>query len=304
MSEERVCWIALAMCPGIGARTFQALVARFGSPRQVFEASVEQLATVPRITVELARQILSVPLDKVEEEVYSLENEDIELVTKTDDRYPENLKKAFDAPPILFIRGTILPQDENAVAIVGSREASSRGQQIAQSLAGGFVEKGWTVVSGLARGIDTAAHRAALEQGGRTIGVLGSGIRLVHPRENIPLAEKMVEQGALVSELHPNAPPNGRNLMARDRIVSGLAKALIVVEAGEKSGSIDTARKAKKQNRPVFAVDSGSPGTTQLIQSGAFGLAARALNIDEIIEVVHLYLKNEVEKKTEQIEIF
>ncbi|MFQ5866045.1 MAG: DNA-processing protein DprA [bacterium] len=301
---ERTYWIALAMCQGIGNRTFQNLMAKFGSPQAVFNASIEELVKVPRITLNLAQQILSLPIEKIEEEIYSLESEEIEITTQVDETYPTNLRKAFDAPPILFVRGEINSQDEHAVAIVGAREASSQGQDIARDLAAGFAEKGWTVVSGLARGIDTTAHQGALESGGRSIGVLGSGLRIIHPKENIPTVKKMIQQGAVVSELHPNTPPNGRHLMARDRIVSGLSKALIVVEAGEKSGSVDTAHKAKKQNRPVFAVDAGSPGTTQLIQSGAYCLAPKALNIDEIIQIIHSFLNNEVDKKTEQIEIF
>ncbi|MFQ5824581.1 MAG: DNA-processing protein DprA [bacterium] len=298
---DRTYWIALAMCQGIGTRTFQNLMAKLGSPQAVFNSSIEELVKVPRITLNLAQQLLSLSIEKIEEEIYSLETEGIEITTWVDENYPTNLKKAFDAPPILFVRGEINSQDENAVAIIGSREASTQGKEIAKKLAGGFVEKSWTVVSGLARGIDTAAHQGALERGGRTIGVLGSGVRVIHPKNNIRIAEEMILQGAVISELHPNTPPISRNLMARDRIVSGLAKAVIVVEANEKSGSIDTARKARKQNRPVFAVDLGSPGTTQLIQSEASTISLEKLNVEEIIQSIE---QTQFVKETEQIEIF
>ena len=299
--KERIYWIALAMIQGIGARTFQSLMAKFGSPKSVFSASVEELVKVPRITLNLAEKILSLPIEKIEEEIYSLESEGIEITTQVDDNYPTNLKEAFDAPPILFVKGEINSQDENAVAIIGSREASSQGKEIAKKLATGFVEQGWVVVSGLARGIDTAAHQAALEKGGRTLGVLGSGLRFIHPKENIKIAEKMIYRGAVISEVHPNTPPNGRNLMARDRIVSGLSKGVVVVEAGEKSGSVDTAHKARKQGRTVFVMDVDSPGNNLLIQSGAFSISPEKLNIEEIIQS---FAQTKFHKKSEQIEIF
>ncbi|MFQ5751827.1 MAG: DNA-processing protein DprA [bacterium] len=301
MSSERTYWIALAMCPGVGARLFKALLAKFGSPQSVFGSTVEELTRIPRMTEAMARQILSVSVDRVVEEVLSLENESIDIVTQVDENFPVNLKAAFDAPPILFVRGGYLSQDVNAVAVIGTREASKRGKDLAKKLAAEFAQQGWTVVSGLARGIDTVAHQGALAGEGRTIAVLGSGIRNIHPKRNLLLAQEIVRSGAVISEQHPNAPPRGPYLMARDRIVSGLSKAVIVVEAGEQSGSLDTAKKAYKQNRLVFAVDTGSSGTNQLIAEEASAISPTSFNVVEIIADINNNLELDF---TPQIELF
>ncbi len=289
------------MCPGIGSRTFKALLAKFGLPQSVFEASIEELIKIPRITEKIAKQVLSVSIDKVEQEILALENEFIQVMTQIDHDFPANLKKAFDAPSILFTRGQFDSQDEDAVAIIGSREASREGLDIAKNIAIEFAKNEWTVVSGLARVIDTAAHQGAILPHGRTIGVLGSGIRNIHPKRSLKLAQEISKLGVLISEQHPDAPPQGLYLMARDRIVSGLSRALIVVEAGEQSGSMDTAKKARKQNRPVFAVDSGSPGTNTLLESGAFAISSTSFDVQEIIEQINLNLRFEL---TPQMEMF
>ncbi len=262
-------WVALSMVPGIGGATARKLVERFGTVDAVFEADKADLLAVPRITPDIARQIRNTLLENVEAELVSLDDEGITVLTLEDNSYPELLRGASDAPSVLFVRGQMRPADTRAIAIIGTRGPSDQGLQTAQRLAGELAARGWTIVSGLALGIDTAAHRGALAAlGGRTLAVLGSGLRLVHPRENAGLAEEITMRGALLSELHPSTPPRGPQLMARDRIISGLSRAVIVVEAGEKSGSLDTAFKARRQSRLVLAVP-GSPGTDQLIASGA-----------------------------------
>lgn len=276
--------IALATIPGIGSRTFATLVKRFGSPRQVFCASEEELLEIPRITKEIVALLRACDFDAIEEELYTLSAEGITVLTSDDDAYPMNLALIPDAPPVLFVRGTLHVDDARAVAIVGTREASERGKAIAAQLARGFAERGYTVVSGLARGIDTAAHRGALDGMGRTLAVLGSGIRRIHPYENSTLADAIVNgHGAVLSEFHPNTPPQGRNLMTRDRIISGLARGVIVVEATRESGSLDTAKRAQKQNRLVFAVQGGGEGIEELIHSGARALDANAIEWDTLI---------------------
>jgi len=280
-------WIALAMTPGIGPKTFRALLERFGRPAAVFDAPLDDLMSVPRVTSDVAQRILAAPLERLEEELASLSEEGIGVVTLDDEVYPANLKLVPDAPPILFVRGELLPEDARAVAIVGSREASPAGAAHADTLARGLAERGFTIISGLAKGIDTAAHRGALASEGRTIGVLGSGIRVIHPRQNSALAEEIVQHGALLSELPPSAPPTGPQLMARDRIISGLSLAVIVVEAGEESGSLDTARRAKKQGRLVFAVEGGGEGIERLVQEGAIHLAVERLEWDLLTERIH-----------------
>lgn len=281
--SDKIYWVALALMAGIGPRTFRNLVDAFGEPRAVFNASEQELVAVPRVTNEIATQIRATDFTRIEKELYTLSREGIAVLTLDEDTYPELLKRISDAPPVLFVRGALKPEDARAVAIIGSREVSERGQQIARELARGLSERSFTIVSGLARGIDTAAHRGALEAEGRTLAVLGSGIRQIHPCENIPLADAIVNgHGALLSEFHPNAPPTGPNLMMRDRVTSGLARGVIVVEAAKGSGSLDTAKRAWKQKRHVFAVRAGGAGSDELIASGAIALDARNVDFDSL----------------------
>jgi DNA processing protein len=281
--NDKTYWIALALTVGIGPKTFSNLMDAFGAPRDVFRASHEELRDVRRITDEIAHQIRNTDFDRIENELYSLSEEGIAVLTLADDDYPQWLRQLADAPPVLFVRGACDEADQRAVAIVGTREPSARGTRLAAELAGRLWERGFTIVSGLARGIDTAAHRGALDAGGRTIAVLGSGIRVIHPRENISLADEIQNgHGAVVSELHPGAPPSGPNLMARDRIISGLARAVIVVEATKASGSLDTAKCAIKQKRNVLAVRGGGAGADELIDGGAFAINADAIDFEMI----------------------
>lgn len=279
--SDKIYWVALAITSGIGPRTFVALVERFGTPAMVFQASEEELTAVPRVTAETAAQIRATDIDRVENELYALTEEGVFVVTLDDADYPHNLAQLDDAPPVLFIRGALRPEDERAVAIVGTREASEHGRTIAGQLAQGFAERGFTVVSGLARGIDTAAHLGALEAQGRTLAVLGSGIRVIHPRENTLLAEKVANgYGAVLSEFHPNTPPRGTTLMTRNRLISGLARGVIVVEAAPGSGSLDTAKRAQKQKRQVFAVQGGGAGVDDLLRAGTQAIDPTAINWD------------------------
>ena len=271
------------MTPGIGGATARKLVERFGSVEAAFDAPDEELLQIPRLTAAIVEGLRAVSLEALEYELTSMDDEGVSVLTWDDDDYPANLRRASDSPPLLFVRGGLSAADENAVAIVGTREAATPSAALAETLARGLAERGLTVVSGLALGIDTAAHLGALQaEGGRTLAVLGSGLRVIHPRENASLAEDIVNHGALLSEFHPGTPPSGPNLMARDRVVSGLSQAVIVVEAGLKSGSMDTAAKARHQGRLVFAVP-GSPGTDELISSGAIALDPEALDFDDLI---------------------
>jgi DNA processing protein len=288
------------MVSGIGGVTARRLAERLGGIEAVFGASDEELIAVPRITPEIVARLREVSLDDLDDEIANLSDGDIGLITWDDAEYPSNLRRVDDAPPVLFVRGDLIASDENAVAIVGTREPSPRSAEFARSLARSLAERGITIVSGLASGADTAAHEGALEaSAGRTLGVLGSGVRFIHPRENAELAEAMIGRGALISEFHPNTPPSGPNLMARDRVISGLSKAVVVVEAGLKSGSLDTAAKARRQGRAVFAVP-GSPGTDDLIASGAEPLDADAADPDEIIR----RLSESHDEEADQLSLF
>jgi len=262
-------WLALTHVPGLGGATLRRLLERFGSVEALLAADPDELARVPRLRAETIAALQEPDLDEAARQLSALTEADVTLLTWDDPGYPAPLHELSDPPPVLFVRGELRPRDVEGVAIVGSRRASPQGVERAHRLAERLAGAGLTVVSGLALGIDTAAHRGALAaEGGRTVAVLGSGILRVHPRQNAQLAERIAARGAVLSERRPDAPPQGRFLMARDRIVAALSRAVIVVEAGEKSGSLDTARRARKLGRLVLACP-GSPGTDALLQRGA-----------------------------------
>jgi DNA processing protein len=274
-------WLALTTVSGIGGVTARKLIVRFGDVEAIFEALPAELIEIPRVTEAMAQQILAAPIEQLESELLSLNDEGIDLLTWDDTRFPKALLPLPDAPMVLFMRGVIKRTDDNAVAIVGTREPTQSAVEVAHTIGRELAARGLTIVSGLALGIDTAGHRGAIETG-RSLAVLGSGIRFIHPKENVELAEDIVGTGAILSELHPNTPPKGQNLMARDRIISGLSRAVIVIEAGEKSGSLDTASKAVKQGRLVYAVP-GSAGTDRLIAGGAQRIDPTAINFDRLV---------------------
>lgn len=277
-------WLALTTVSGIGGVTARKLIERFGDVESIFAATVDVLSEVPRVSAAMAQQILVAPLEQLENELLSLTDEGIDLLTWDDARFPRRLRPLPDAPMVLFMRGSLKRADDNAVAIVGTREPTRGAVELAETIGRELAARDLTIVSGLALGIDTAGHRGAIETG-RTLAVLGSGIRFIHPKENVELAESILQCGAILSELHPNTPPKGQNLMARDRIISGLSQAVIVIEAGEKSGSLDTAVKALKQGRLVYAVP-GSPGTDQLIAGGAHRLDPAAIAFEQIVDEI------------------
>jgi len=213
----------------------------------------------------------------------------IEVVTWEDASYPRLLREIDRPPPVLYVKGQLLPQDEWAVAVVGTRTATAYGKEAARQIAGGLARNGVTIVSGLARGIDSTAHRASLEAGGRTIGVLGCGLDIIYPPENRRLATQIVQQGSLISEYPLGTPPEGGNFPPRNRIISGISLGTVVVEAGSRSGALITADHASIQGREVFAVPGNlfrraSQGTNALIRDGA----TPALSVGEILEALNL----------------
>jgi DNA processing protein len=275
-------WLALSMVAGVGGTTARRLAERFGGVEAVFSAEDDELLSVARVTPAIVEELRSLDFDIVERQMDSLAAAGVSLLAIDEDGYPANLLSAADAPALLYAVGDVLPEDEAAVAVVGTREPSAPSVDAARFLAEGLGERGITVISGLARGIDSAAHEGALEaSSGRTIAVLGSGLNRIHPRENALLAERIAERGAVLSELAPHVPPQGPQLMARDRIISGLSLAVIVVEAGEKSGSVDTAAKARRQGRSVYALP-GSPGTDALLRASAGLCEATPGFLDEL----------------------
>jgi DNA processing protein len=268
-------WLALRRVHGAGPRTCRLLLERFGSAEQIFKASEEEIGAAG-VGRNVARSISGfedfAPLEK---ELCELPRLGARLVRWTDSEYPPNLRQIADPPPYLIARGLLEANDTGCVAVVGARAASEAGLRMAQRLGFELATHGFVVVSGLARGIDGAAHRGALEAGGRTVAVLGCGIDVAYPPEHRGLADSIVEhRGAILSELPLGAPPVPENFPSRNRILSGLSLGVVIVEAAEKSGSLITARMALEQDRQVFAVP-GSPlsgktrGSNRLLREGA-----------------------------------
>lgn len=278
--------LILAMVPGIGPLAMQRLLAHFSSPSAVLAASVGELQYVAGIGPTLAKRIAVARTESnVDEQLQLAAEHNITVLTPDDDRYPKLLNELPDPPAVLFVRGEFKKIDGLAVAIVGTRHASRYGLKQAEALAGTLANAGFTVVSGMARGIDTAAHRGALSAGGRTIAVLASGVLAPYPPENGKLCEEIAASGCVVSEAPPTMPPIAGMFPQRNRIISGLTLGTIVVEASSRSGALITARHAGEQNRQVFAVpgqiDSAlSAGPHRLIRDGA----KLVTSIDDVLE--------------------
>lgn len=266
--------LRLCMVPGVGPRTRMALLERFGSAAAILRAPPSQLREVQGVGPKLVEKICQADRIDVEAEIDNCCRGAIEIVTELDERYPRALREIHDPPGVLFVRGELLPRDALAIGIVGTRHASAYGLRQAERLAASLSRAGLTIVSGLARGIDGAAHRAALEAGGRTIAVLASGVLNIYPPEHDRLAEQVAQHGAVLSEAPPLAEPLSGGFPQRNRIISGLSLGVIVIEAGERSGSLITARHAMEQGREVFAVPGNvdnrmSRGCHRLLRDGA-----------------------------------
>jgi DNA processing protein len=267
--------VRLSLVSGVGPRLRKALLESFGSPGAVLAAAPAELRRVKGVGAELTRRI-AVAKDEidVQGELDRCAAAGIKIMTDQDADYPRSLREIHDPPGILYMRGQILPQDALAIAIVGARHATHYGLTQAERLAGSLARAGITIVSGLARGIDAAAHRGAIVAGGRTLAVLGSGLANIYPSEHAELAEQVVAQGALLGEAPPDSPPMAGAFPQRNRIISGLSLGVLVIEASTQSGALITARHAMEQGRDVFAVpgriDSRmSHGCHRLIRDGA-----------------------------------
>jgi DNA processing protein len=268
-------WIALSFVVGVGSRTAAVLIDQFGSPAAVFESSTHslQLAGLRTETIDAIKN--SELRQKAESEIAELSRLGGQALILTDERYPSLLRETYDPPIVIYCLGDIASAlSQPAIAIVGSRRCSTYGRNIAEKVSRELSERGITVVSGLARGIDSAAHRGALEGRGLTIGVMGTGLDAVYPKENRKLAFRIAEQGALVTEFPLATPPASQNFPFRNRVISGLALGVMVVEGAERSGSLITARLAYEQGRDVFAVPGNvtsakSFGPNYLIKDGA-----------------------------------
>ncbi|AKJ64155.1 DNA-processing protein DprA [Kiritimatiella glycovorans] len=284
--DERESLIALNMVERLGPVRVRALIDTLGDAHAILHASPEDLARAsgigPSLAATIARQCRGIDLDR---ELRRVARAGAHIVTPLDDDYPAALREIYDPPLALYVRGALPRSDPRAVAVVGSRRCTAYGRACADRLACALSRAGCCVVSGLARGIDTAAHRAALKAGGRTVAVLGSGLERLYPAENASLAEEIAETGAVISEFPMTQDADKWTFPCRNRVISGLSAGTLVVEADERSGAMHTADAALEQGRSVFAVpgridSASSRGTHRLIKNGA-------CLVDSIDDIVH-----------------
>lgn len=287
-------WVAFHQISGIGPATFAKLEARFGDMESAWRAPVSDLIAAgvgPRVAAEADRFRDANEPDEV---MGTLDRLDIQAIHLRHPEYPARLAETPLAPSVLYLRGQrgVLAADQNAIAVVGSRDATPYGLEMTRRLAYDLAKAGVTVVSGLARGIDSASHKAALEAGGRTIAVLGSGLDRIYPQRSIPIAEKIVQDGALITEYPPGVSALPQHFPRRNRVISGLCHGVLVVEAAFKSGAMLTVSWALEQDRDVFAVPGSalsekSKGTNWLIQQGA----KLTTSVDDILEELSIDAK-------------
>jgi len=267
--------ICLSMVEGVGPRLRKTLLDAFGSATAVLSALPSDLRSVPGVGPKITQRIaVAREVINVQAELELCEQQGIRLITEGSDDYPRSLREIHDPPGVLYVRGELLRQDALAVAIVGSRHATQYGLAQAERLAASLSRAGLTIISGLARGVDAAAHRGALAAGGRTLAILGSGVLNIYPPEHQELALDVVRSGALISESSPNSPPFSGAFPQRNRIITGMSTGVIVVEAAISSGALISARHAMEQGREVFAVPGRvdnrmAHGCHRLIRDGA-----------------------------------
>lgn len=271
---EQEAFIALNMIPDVGSVRLNNLLEAFGSAAKIFLNSETKLKKVQNIGSKIAEAIASFAFERLVKELDLCKNLGIKIISLNDKEYPENLKNIYGPPLCLYVKGELLPSDKLSLAIVGSRRASFYGLSCAEKFSYELADLGITIISGLARGIDTYAHKGALKARGRTLAVLGSGLNCVYPPENKRLSEDIAKIGAVISEFPFNTQPLAQNFPRRNRIISGLSLAVIVVEAARNSGALITSDFALEQGRDVFAVpgevsSATSFGTNQLIKQGA-----------------------------------
>ena len=297
--EEKLAWVGLSMVKGIGPARFRALLKHFGSAVAAWSAPASTLEALlpPKVAHAFLQLRSQTNLAALWE---NWRKRGIAVLTWEDEAYPRRLKMLDHAPPVLYMRGEIMPEDDWAVAVVGTRKITAYGRKVASDVAKLLAESGVTVVSGLARGVDGVAHRTAIQAGGRTIAVLGSGVDVIYPPEHRKLAAEIITNGALLSEYPPGTRPDAANFPPRNRIISGISAAVVIVEAGEKSGALITASFAAEQGRDVFAVPGNiyaaqSRGTNWLIQQGARPLTSPT-NVLEALDAALLPQKQEARR--------
>jgi DNA processing protein len=279
MTDERKFWIGFNLVRGIGAVRFKQIQSYFGDLSIAWQAPIEafqEIGLPKRALKNFSALRAEIDLDHLYQ---SIIESDVTVLTLLDEAYPALLREIDQAPPVIYVKGTLTPADDFAVAMVGTRRVTAYGQQVSRDTSTYLAGHGLTIVSGMARGVDALAHQHALQAGGRTIAVLGCGVDVVYPPEHRKLAEAIAENGAIISDYPMGTQPEGINFPPRNRIISGLSLATIVVEAGERSGALITAEFAVEQGRDVFAVPGNvfspaSRGTNRLIQKGAYAMVS------------------------------
>ena len=266
--DDRVRAVALAMTNRIGAKLIERLLMRFGTYEAILQADQAALRSVSGIGPQISASIRAINVEQVARDLERFTAEGVTVSLWDDPQFPARLAALPDRPLVLFIRGALQPADQRAVAIVGTREPSEAGLALTATWAQTLATAGYTIISGLARGIDTQAHQHALNAGGRSVAVLGGGVNRIYPPENMALARRLCEVGALLCEAHPDANPAPNALVMRNRLITGLSQAVLVMECGLDSGAMDAARRAHAQGRPVYAPDN-SVGTRHLLASFA-----------------------------------
>ena len=305
MDEIRAA-LALQVIQDIGPAISRTLIDAFGPPSEIFRADYDRLLHIAGLGQKRAGKIVSFDeWHKVERIMEECRLKGINLSYYGDGEYPELLSQITDPPTVIFYKGALNPEDKYSISIVGSRRTTSYGRFVARYLSEGLSSMGFTIISGMARGIDSVSHTGALKKGGRTLAVLGSGIDVIYPPEGLDLYERIHRSGAVISELPLGTPPNRENFPRRNRIISGLSIGVIIVEASKGSGTLITARSALDQNREVFAVPGNinspnSYGTNELLKSGA-KLVTRP---EDVVEELSHQLKGFIKaEKTVAVEI-
>lgn len=255
MTDKTACMI-LNMLSGMGPAKLNGLMNNFSSPSEILKSSAENLKKIPGIGTSLAETIASAEQNSDwQKELELIDKAGVKIITIVDDEYPEILRETATPPICLYLRGKMPENHELCLSVVGSRRTSLYGRRMTERIVSSASLCGWTIISGLANGIDTEAHKSTLVSEGKTVAVLGSGLAKLYPKDNIPLAKEIIENGgAVISEFPMNFPPTRQTFPMRNRIVSGLSKGTLVVEAGLNSGSLITANFATEHNRLVFAV--------------------------------------------------
>ncbi|MFW5984761.1 MAG: DNA-processing protein DprA [Halanaerobiaceae bacterium] len=291
MTEERKYWLGFSLIPGLGIVSINSLRDFFGNLKKAWRADKNQLKKAGKINLTPGKLINRRKKIDISQMTEQLKQEKINYLCFCDPEYPEILKKIDNPPPVLFVQGNY-DFSKPAVAIVGSRRCTAYGRKVARKFACRLVQRNIAVISGLARGIDTCGHRGALEGNGVTVAVLGTGVDRVYPAENRDIYDEIQKKGLIVSEFPPGTEPRAENFPRRNRIISGLAQATLVVEAAEQSGSLITARLAREQGRKVFAVPGNldrpsSSGCNNLIKNGALAVTC----VDDILKETFLSVK-------------